>query len=117
MNDTKFDEVLESKMSLYQKHVDAYYKSFKKLLKENNRNFYTHEFMFLLFDSVKFKDTLLKLEKIDVEYGGYNLERDFLWTGDRFVKCSLKNEFCKRILMSKQMGYFPNEVKKSNQDL
>ena len=117
MKDRQFDEVLESKMSLYQKHVDAYYKAFKKLLKENDRNFYTHEFMFILFDSPKFKKTLLDLEKMDVRYGAYNLERDFLWTGDRFVKCGKENDFCKEILISKKMGLFGESGGNSHQDL
>ena len=81
--------------------MNNYYMYFKRLLDENRRTYYNHEFLLILFDSPKFKNMLLELEVIDRNFGFYEIERDFYWTGKRFVKCVKGNDFCHDLVRDK----------------
>ena len=101
VKDDTFDKVLKENMSVFESHVNNYYISFKKLLNENRKSYYNHEFLYLLFNSAKFKNLLLRLESVDKNYGYYEIKRDFYWTGRVFKKCTEQNDFCKHYVMDK----------------
>ena len=107
MKDDTFDQVLSENLSVYESHVNYYYMAFKKLLDENRRSFYNHEFLFILFDSDKFKNLLLTLESVDKNYGFYQIKRDFYWTGNIFKKCLPKNDFCHDLVREKMKRISP----------
>ena len=94
-------------MSVYESHVNNYYISFKKLLDENRRSYYNHEFIFILFESAKFKNLLLKMESIDKNFGFYQIKRDFYWTGNVFKKCLEENDFCHDFVREKMKRTSP----------
>ena len=74
--------------------MNHYYMVLKKLLDDNDRTYYNHEFMLILFSSQKFLDTLSTLEIVDKKYGYYGIDRDFYWNGEFFIKCYQQNNFC-----------------------
>ena len=101
VKDDQFDRVLGQNMSVYETHVNNYYMSFRKLLDEQKRSYYNHEFLFILFDSARFKNLLLRLESIDRNFGYYEIERDFYWTGRVFKKCTPANDSCNDLVRKK----------------
>ena len=113
MQDSELDSALNTNLNSYESHVNQYYIMFKKLLDDNNRNYYNHEFMFIFFASQKFKDLLFKMELLDRNYGDYKVERDYYWNGHLFIKCEKKNNFCEDLVKEK-LNKIPNN---SQQDL